>query len=71
MRVVYAAGAAAVALAAAYCVYFDQKRRSAPDYKLKLRARAYTTNGSEGRRASGVEWKETEREKREERRESV
>ena len=35
----YAAGAAAVALAAAYCVYFDQKRRSAPDYKNKLRER--------------------------------
>merc|ERR1739845_161284 len=31
-----------------YCIYFDHKRRSAPDFKEKLRARRRLTNQSKG-----------------------
>ena len=35
-----------------YCIYFDHKRRSAPDFKEKLRARRRLANQSKG--GSGV-----------------
>ena len=41
------AGLAAATAFVGYCVYFDQKRRSDPDFKKRLRAkRAAMTNNS-------------------------
>lgn len=39
-QIVTAAGIAAAAFIG-YCIYFDHKRRSAPDYKQKIRARKW------------------------------
>lgn len=41
-RVLIAGGIAGAAAIVGYCIYFDRKRRSDPDYKKKIRERSQT-----------------------------